>query len=175
MPRPRTPRPEEKAVSIEQLVTETRGSLNFSPDEIIQMMSKCLDKPKKEDRDLLITHRDIRYRIPIGNIEKYFLDHPRPTRKMSVKEENEYLKKKLAEAEGKIETLKPQEVKIVKPKQDGPTSVFETSPLAPMPESDDEPEPDAIEPAGLESIMTGEIEKKRKAPAAKKGKPKTKK
>lgn len=173
MPRPPAPKPTEIVVSVEELLTNIMPTLDFLLDDVIMMLSRKHD----QSSDFLITHKTKRYRIPIPSIEAYFKTHQKPERKMTVKEENEFLKKKLAEMERKYETVAPEKARAEKkkdPKDEVPAAMaFGNTAIEDEDEDEGPLEPEeTVDQKKLGDILTNEVESKRPTAAKKTGRPK---
>jgi len=92
---------EPRHVSIEELFEEIAGSTYFTKDQLLKQFVNSEDKG--EDFDII--HGSTLYRVPLGNIRSFFKVHKRPDIKMTAEQENAFLKKRLAEMEGRIEEL----------------------------------------------------------------------
>jgi hypothetical protein len=88
-------------LSVNELMEELGGNTAFSFDQIIQQLAACDD----DSDDFIINYRDLRYRVPIDSIREYFEEHAKPEKPMSLREENKYLRDKLAEAVERIKAL----------------------------------------------------------------------
>lgn len=92
---------EPRHVNVQELFEEIGGSTYFTQDQILKQLVNSEDKG--EDFDMI--HGSTFYRIPLGNIRSFFEVHKRPKMKLTAEQENAFLKKRLAEMEGKIEEL----------------------------------------------------------------------
>jgi len=92
---------EPRHVSVEELFEEIAGSTYFTKDQLLKQFVNSEDKG--EDFDII--HGSTLYRVPLANIRGFFEVHNRPKIKMTAVQENAFLKKRLAEMEGKIEKL----------------------------------------------------------------------
>jgi hypothetical protein len=105
------PRKEEvhiwKQVSFPELVTAIGSGTSFSVSQLVSMLATAENKGE----DFRIVHQDQHLVVPLGLVQEYFKDHARPAPKMTLRDEVEYLRKRVAELEvervGPVEAIKP--------------------------------------------------------------------
>ena len=97
MPRPQ-PTVVWNQVSFPELVTRIQGGTLFTVDDLV----KQLDAADKDSSPFRITHNEVNYEVPLELIREYFLDHARPARNLTVKEELEFLRARVKELEARL-------------------------------------------------------------------------
>lgn len=128
------PRPTPRFYPFEQLYALIGSGVRFTMEDLLVMMSACVDT----EEDFVITHNNVSYGVPIAEIKTYFETHQRPERPMSVAEELISVKRRLAQAEKELATMKGisyQKQEIVVPEvspPEPPPPVRSGEPPAPL-------------------------------------------
>lgn len=94
------PRKEEiaswKQVSFPELIVAIGSGTSFSVSQLVSMLATAENKGE----NFRIVHQDQHLEVPLGLIQEYFKDHARPAPKMTLRDEVEYLRKRVTELEG---------------------------------------------------------------------------
>jgi len=93
---PRETRPTVwETVTFPELVTRIGGRTTFSIDDLVRMIASA----EKNNEPFRLVDSDVNFEVPVDQIRDYFKDHPRPARRLTLQEENAWLKGRVKELE----------------------------------------------------------------------------
>lgn len=154
---------ETKVVTFEGLFSEIGAGTGFTLEQLLGMASEQEDAGE----GLFINHGDEHFFVPYEKLKEFFSTHEKPKRRLSVKEENAFLKRQMAEMKAEMERLRGGAIEPPKEKFTIQTAadVAKMKPRVELPEPteglDDEPIP-AEKPAdmsqdALQDMLKGQI------------------
>jgi len=102
------------------LWNEIAGSTRFALDKFLLMISSSHDN----NHDFLMNHSGVWYRVPFQLLDEYFRTHAKPTRSLSLKEENTKLKTELSAMKALLEKIRDGEAVEI-PEKVGSSAVMD--------------------------------------------------